>query len=379
MSQSRTHLSQPATNPLARLFADTQRQHRLFSVHWELTHRCPTRCAHCYLDVLPQGASAPDELTTPECVRVLDELADLGALNLAFSGGEILVRRDFFEIAAHARVRRFLLRLFTNGLLVTPTNAPRIAALHPYAVEISVYGANAATHEQITGGAGTFELTVRAFRLLRDCGVRTVLKTPLMRENISEFSALQELANELGASFRFDLTLTPKNSGALTPLAHCLGYADLVRFFRAALDPTHLTERVCQTDEPICNIGGNALVIDPRGEVFPCVQTRIVLGNVRAQTLATIWNTSPLWGKLRALTFEQLPLCGVCTLKQLCLRCHGLALLEAGSLSAPAPANCVEALARRQVLIEKKIVSPDYPIPLHLRVLAANVAGGALV
>ena len=59
------------------------REHRLFSVHWELTYRCNQRCSHCYLDVLPPSAKPENELTTQECLGIVDQIAEAGALNLA--------------------------------------------------------------------------------------------------------------------------------------------------------------------------------------------------------------------------------------------------------------------------------------------------------
>src|SRR5919205_905256 len=141
--------SQPAS-VYEQLLAGNESRHRLFTAHWELTYRCNEQCSHCYLEVLPANAEVPGELTTAECFRVIDELVELGTMNLIFSGGEILARRDFFQIAEYARAKRLLLRLFTNGILITPCVADRIAALHPYAVEISLYSASPQTHDRIT-------------------------------------------------------------------------------------------------------------------------------------------------------------------------------------------------------------------------------------
>ncbi|HKY05807.1 MAG TPA: radical SAM protein, partial [Blastocatellia bacterium] len=203
-----------------RLIAGTESNHRLFSAHWELTYRCNERCSHCYLDVLAPNAEAVGELTTEECLRVIDELAALGVMHLLFSGGEILARHDFFQIAEHARSKRLLLRLFTNGILITPLLADRIAALHPYSVEISLYSSAPETHDRITGIARSWELTTRALALLRDRGVRTKMKVPLMRENIGELRQMAALAAELGAQFRYDTTITPKDDGGRSPLKH---------------------------------------------------------------------------------------------------------------------------------------------------------------
>ncbi len=367
MSVEGADFNPQSDNLYNQILAKTREEHRLFTAHWELTYRCNERCAHCYLDVLPASARAPEELTTDECRRVVDELAALGVLNLTFSGGEIFARRDFFALAEYARAKRFLLRLFTNGIAITPARAERIAALHPYAVEISVYGARAETHEQITQRARSFALTTRAFRLLRERGVRTVFKTVLMRENAREFDALKALANALGAQFRYDITLTPMDNGGRAPLQHRMAYDDLVRLFRATLDPAVWTKRTLRPDQPTCGIASNALLIDPYGNIFPCVQARVPIGNLRAQSLQTLWQASPVWQELARLTLDQLPVCRQCELNSLCVRCHGLARLEDGDLRAPATSNCMAALARRQALVEQGALPQDFPIPAHLQ------------
>ena len=360
-------------NPYSQILKDTAKHHRLLSVHWELTYRCNERCTHCYLDVLAPNTSDPHELTTTECLHALDEMAKLGVLNLTLSGGEILTRHDFFEIATYARAKHFLLRLFTNGILITEPVADRIAKLHPYAVEISVYGANAETHECITQVPHSFERTTRALRWLHERGVRTFLKTPLMRENLRQLPAMETLARNLGAQFRYDVTITPKDNGSWVTLKHRLTQEDLMWLFRQTLDPADWSNRLLKSNDRSCGITLNALVIDPHGNVSPCVQVRRQVGNVREHSLQELWTDSPVWCELGNLTWEELPVCRTCDIKPLCTRCHGLAQLEDGKLAAPSSIACQQALARRQVLIEKGGLPLDYPIPGHLREIAARM------
>ncbi len=360
-------LEPESANLYAQIVTRTLKQHRLFSVHWELSYRCNERCTHCYLDVLAPSADAPGELNTEECIRVVDELAALGVLNLTFSGGEILARRDFFEIAEYAHSKRFLLRLFTNGTLVKPAVADRIAALHPYAVEISLYGVDAQTHETVTRLPRSLELSIRALRLLRERGVHTVLKTPLMHHNIRQYDALQALAIELGAQFRHSVTITPQDTGGRGPLRHRMTDDDLLWLFRKIIEPGYWEKRALPPDARTCGISLNACNLDPYGNVYPCVQTRSAAGNVREQPLQVIWKESPLWIELGNLTLGELPVCRTCELRSLCVRCHGLAQVEDGDLRGPASVNCREALVRRQVLIEKGALPADYPIPAHLQ------------
>jgi radical SAM protein with 4Fe4S-binding SPASM domain len=365
------------STPYDRLMAGTEARHRLFSVHWELTYRCNERCSHCYLDVLPANADVPDELSTEECFRVIDQVSALGAMNLLFSGGEILVRRDFFAIAEYARKRKMLLRLYTNGILITPAIADRVAALHPFAVEFSLYSAKAETHDGITGVTRSWELTTRAMRLLADRGVRSKLKVPVMRENFRELRALQQLAGDLNAQFTFDTVITPKDTGDRSTLRHRLTYPELVEVFREMLDTASWANRRVAADARTCGIGTNSLAIDPYGNVFPCIQTRELAGNLRSDSIEEIWQGSQVWSKMNRLRVNELPVCRECELRDLCVRCHGLAQTEDGDLYGPALANCREALARRQVLIEKGALPADYPIPSHLQELTqhAGVTG----
>src|ERR1700739_1906534 len=92
-----------------------------FAAHFDLTYRCNERCVHCYLDHDDHG-----ELSTAECVAVLEELAQAGTLFLTLSGGEIFLRPDLYEILAEARRLHFDISLKTNALLVTPERAKRL-------------------------------------------------------------------------------------------------------------------------------------------------------------------------------------------------------------------------------------------------------------
>jgi radical SAM protein with 4Fe4S-binding SPASM domain len=172
----------------------------------------------------------------------------------------------------------------------------------------------------------------------------------------------------LGAKFRYDITITAKDDGGRAPLHHRLTYDDYLWLFRAVIDPTVWVARTITPETRTCGIATNALVIDPRGNVSPCVQVRTRIGNLREKSLRELWESSPVWNELSHITVSQLPVCSVCELQSVCVRCHGLARLEDGDLRAPATINCLEALARRQVLIEKGALAPEkFPIPAHLR------------
>ncbi len=332
------------------ILAKSEREHRLVLVHWELTYRCNERCSHCYLDVLAPGAKVPGELSTDECRRVIDELAALGGLSVSFSGGEALMRSDLFEIAAYARRQRFAVRLFTNGLAIKPEVADRIAALYPTVVEISVYGVDAATHESITTVPGSFDLTMRAFDLLQERGVRTLLKAVIMRENYRQMSGFRALAQSKGANFHYDLTVSPKHTGDRAPFKHRMTDDELLEFYRSEMDPLQWKPTPNKPSFRFCGIGLTSLTLGPYGDVYSCVGARVRAGNVREQSLAEIWKQK-IWGELAALNLANLPACSKCELQPYCIRCHGNAGFEDGDMLGCSSSAYREARLRREALL----------------------------
>ena len=117
-------------------------------VFWNLTARCNLRCVHCYLGAGPDS-STTGELTTPEALALLDELAAVRAPVVLFSGGEPLLRPDLEELAAHARSLGLATALSTNGTLITPEVAARLRDAGFEYVGISLDGESAETHDAL--------------------------------------------------------------------------------------------------------------------------------------------------------------------------------------------------------------------------------------
>src|SRR4051794_8847282 len=146
------------------------------SAMFELTGRCNLDCGHCYLDI----AHPPDEMSTAEALRVIDELAASGTLFLVLTGGEIFLRKDTLEIAAHARRRGLAVRLLTNATRIDKKLAAEIAKVRPIAVEVSVYGSHGAAHEGVTARRHTLRRTLRGVIHLVRAGVPVGIKAPLL-------------------------------------------------------------------------------------------------------------------------------------------------------------------------------------------------------
>lgn len=309
---------------------------------YELTMACNLRCSHCYLEHRP----ARDELTTRQWFGFIDQAADLGAFFGGFTGGEILCRPDFLEIAGYAFRRGIFFHLQTNGTLIDREMARRIHDLQPTKVEVSIYGASAGVHDAITGVPGSFVKSLKAVDLLHELGIRLFIKTTVMSGNWRDVPALRRLADEHGVWFMPDPVLVPGVFGSASPLNQRMNDDEYRRYMIAegwdrepGKEFAELVEESSRPDRRVlCTAAKKRFTIAVDGEVIPCVMWRQSCGNLLNQSLESIWYGETMTG-MRKLKFEDLQSCASCEHYLNCVRCAGLAYMETGDYRG-CPSEC---------------------------------------
>jgi AdoMet-dependent heme synthase len=335
----------PDTPLMDRWIRRTVERHLPWSVHLDLTYRCNERCIHCYLDHEDHG-----EMTTQEIKDALDQLAEAGTLFLTFSGGEIFLRKDLFELIAYARLLHFDLSLKTNALLIDVARARKLRELGVRRIQISIYSADPAVHDAITKVPGSLARSIAAIRFLQAQKLNVKIACPLMKQNLTAYRDVQALAEELGVPYVLDLTITPKMDGDTSILALRIPTRELLPVLQAPRQKAPLSNSndappalaigsasssgiESQTYEDIpCSAGHNSCYISPYGDVLPCVQMPVPAGNLRRRRFQEIWFSSSEMDRVRAIRESQMPVCSACFLRQYCERCPGLALMEGGDL-----------------------------------------------
>ncbi len=336
------------TDRYSRIVKKTQEKLIPFTVHWELTYQCNLRCPHCYVG--PQNSR--EELSLEQVTAILDLLKEQGTLYVIFSGGEILTREDFFDIARYSRQKGFALRLLTNGTLIDETVADQIQELHPLTVEISVYGSTPATHDRITACQGSFARSLKALRLLNQRGIRTIVKSLIMKGNAPEFQRMKELAQEIGSPFLYDPIIIPKMDGSMEPCSNRLDRTELLSLLYPEVRETKKS-RNSREDDLSCSAALNAFSISPNGDVFPCPGFKETGGNVTKQPLSEIQH-SPIFSKMRSITLSDLRECKGCELIRYCNRCPALAWMETGDLFGACRVNCLLADVIKSIIDDKR-------------------------
>ncbi len=318
------------------------------SVQLDLTYRCNERCVHCYLDHDDHG-----EMTTAEIKDLLDQMADAGVFYLTLSGGEILMRRDFFQILEHARLRTFCVKLKTNGVMIRAKEAKRLRALGVESIQISIYSHRPEVHDAITKVPGSLRNSIEAVRFLRTQGLHVVLANVLMVQNAADYKGVRALAAELGVSCSLDPTVTPMMDGDRSILSLNVDQAALREVFRNG-DLVGNVEEFCAPPSAVdadaldtlpCSAGHTACYVSPYGDVYPCVQFPLPSGNVRHTRFVDIWRDSPQLKEVRSITLRDMPSCSKCAHGATCTRCPGLAYME-GNMRGPSSQDCEKSYAR---------------------------------
>ncbi|HEV7484868.1 MAG TPA: radical SAM protein [Thermoanaerobaculia bacterium] len=164
-------------------------------VVWNATRTCNLACIYCYADA--ETARFANELTTDEARAMIEDLALMNVPSLLISGGEPLVRPDIFELAAYATSLGVRVTFSTNGTLITPEKARRIADSGVTYVGISVDG-DETRHDRMRGRIGAFGDTIRGIRNCRDAGIRVGVRFTVTQDNLDEIDSVFRMVEDEG-------------------------------------------------------------------------------------------------------------------------------------------------------------------------------------
>lgn len=355
-----------------------------FLVVWDFTHKCNLRCKHCYSK---SGAVQEEELTTQEAKDVVDQLADAGVTALAFSGGEPLSRSDFFEVAEHAVKRGLYVSVATNGTLLTKEMTRKLKEAKIHYVEISIDGATAKTHDAFRGVVGAFDKALQGLKNCVEADLCACIATTATKNNLEEFPAIIDLAEEIGAERftyfnfiptgrakeHFDQDLSPEereklmryllnrmSKGCKTTILttapqlarvalQCQGPAGTgeVTMSMAHMQTVKVSKKAVPLADFIGGCGAGRLYcsLSPQGDVHPCVFFPVTVGNLKTQNFQDIWLNSTMFKDLRNRK-KLKGTCGSCNYKYICGGCRARANAYYGDFLTSDP-GCVYGKKRK--------------------------------
>ncbi|HMA16604.1 MAG: pyrroloquinoline quinone biosynthesis protein PqqE [Bacteroidota bacterium] len=324
----------------------------------ELTHRCPLQCPYCSNPLALEAASA--ELSTAEWKRVIGEAAELGALQIHFSGGEPTARRDLEELVAAAAEAGLYTNLITAGVLLSRDRLEALREAGLDHVQLSFQDSEAAGCDRIGGYAGGFAKKLDCARWTVELGLPLTLNMVVHRQNLAHLPAMLDHAEKLQAR-RVEIAHVQYygwaylNRAALMPTRAQLEEATaVVEAARERLKGVLVIDYVVPdyyARRPKSCMGGwgrQFLNISPAGKVLPCHAaesiTTLAFDRVTEKSLAEIWQHSPAFEAYRGTAWMPEP-CRSCERREIdwggC-RCQAFAL--AGEAGAVDPACALSPL-----------------------------------
>ena len=281
---------------------------------------------------------------------MLNQLSEIGTLDIAFTGGEPLIRKDIFDILWYAKRLGLIVTLFTNGSLINRSIADEFKRLG-LRVDISMHGGTKRTFEQITGIEGSYEKVMEAVDLLTARGIRLKIKTCAMKENFDELIGISKFARKIKASFILDTKVVFRNDGSRDPLEHRISpeeaeivkrqcYPEMYRKTYRNL-PRKITPFSSLRKIKHCGAGYDYTVINASGELNICIgmpfpRYPILNGSLKEgwKIIKSILDNTPPDKSLR---------CKKCEVSRFCSRCPARIYLEVGKINSCSPMAFAEA------------------------------------
>lgn len=347
----------------------------LYSFDLEVTARCNNDCSHCYINLPANDSDAKKkELSLDQISNIADQAADMGALWCLLTGGEPLLREDFFDIYMALKKKGFLISLFTNACLITQKHADFLKKYPPRDIEVTVYGVTKETYERISRKPGSFNAFMRGLDILMGTGNRIRFKTMALRSNLHEHPKIAQFCRERTKDYfrfdpqlhlRFDRNAERNNlikSERLSPdEVAAVERADDARFGLLKKNCNKLINESFNHIECYhlfhCGAGNGSFNVSYDGFFRLCSSLwhPETIYDLKKGTLKEAWGKFvPQVRDMRSNRKEFLEKCRKCSIINLCLWCPAHAYLETGEMDSVIDYFCKVAHAREKSLCSAK-------------------------
>ena len=340
---------------------------------WEFTLNCNLNCIHCGSSA---GAKRPDELTTSEAEALCYGLKKAGCLGLALMGGEPLLRKDFFRIAALVRSLGMDLSVITNGTIFDRDIFRQLKALSPRVVAVSIDASVPELHDNIRGSAGAFQKTWEFIELARAEGVPVSVITTIHRLNLKELPAIREqlvgkkiawqiqTAGAEGRRFPRELLLDEEEFYSVglfidaTRKKYSIDEMPVIGAHDLGFHSMMLGNLSLYNDWDGCQAGISVLGIQSNGNIKGCLSMddSTIEGNIRDADICDIWNSESAFSYSRSFkTADAGDNCAACDHLDKCKGgCNEMSLMKTGRLHNDP--YCFSAIEKR--LFSRELKNP---------------------
>jgi heme b synthase len=313
-------------------------------VAWESTRACNYACQHCRAQA--QKQADPNQLTTKEALKMVDQIAAFCKPVFIISGGDPLLREDIFEVAKYASDQGLRVVMSPSGSNITPEVIQKMKATGVRMISLSLDGSNATVHDGFRQVEGAFDLAMHNMALARENQMPFRINTTVTQHNLTDLPNILKLAVDLGAVEWDVFMLVPTGRGKIQMEITPEQYEETLQaVYQSSLTATIQIKVTCapQYSRIVsqhadgsqenkgkhggrgCMAGNGFCFISHVGEVYGCGFLPIKAGSVKQQNFREIYQNAQLFKQLRNPSLLK-GKCGVCNYKAACGGCRARAL-----------------------------------------------------
>lgn len=307
----------------------------------EITSRCNFQCQYCGND---SGIEKKDELSLKEILNLIAEMERLSVLKLTLTGGEPLLRKDFFEVLKFATQKIPRVTVTSNGSLIDQETSERLKKAGVAALKISLDGTES-FHDRQGRYKGAYQKAIRAIKNLLNKEIEVRVQSTLMRNNTQEILTLIPILANLGVKAHIIVPVSPIGRASTGLMLKPDEYLNLI--LKVNQKTRELNSKTIFEIRPVfgldfknnldvlstkykCEALKTSLEITSDGKVIPCSFLPIEIGNVREASLQEIWHSKKV-NQARKI-FDENYLKGKCSLCCFRKECGGGCLANSYAL-----------------------------------------------
>lgn len=313
--------------------------------NFELTARCNFDCPMCYVHLSAEEIAAQGkELTAQQWISIAEQARDRGLMFALLTGGEPLVRKDFFEIYGAMKEMGLLISLNSNGSTLQGENLQRLIDDPPQRINVSLYGGCPETYRTMCGN-DAFEGVVENLRQLRKASIDVRLNVSLTPYNYQDLDQIYSISKDLKAPMKVSSYMYPPirvNRDCEHRLSAEEAARIAVKWDQMRLSQEEFEQRVkgyqameavelkeCSVDPDLgvsCRAGSTSFWMTWDGRMLPCG----MMPGPETYPLEVGFDAA--WDELRRRT-AQLPnpvKCACCKYRNFCSVCSAVCVTETG-------------------------------------------------
>lgn len=305
-----------------------------------VTNKCNLKCRHCIYD---SNGYEMDDLSCAAVENIIPDLKKLGVKEVHLTGGEPLANPELFDIIKLLSEKNFVVRMQSNGMLITESNVKRLKKAGLKSILISIDGLEK-NHNWLRDNPNSYKKSIEAIKICKNFELYCRANTVLHKKNLDDIFGILQVTMDLGVDQHSFFYLTPGGRGknlkeytltlkewndaenAILRACDILNCKHKVKFQNLIVNNDEINEcRILDRD--------NCLLLSD-GNVYPCVffvNSPYSLGNIKKDSLLNIWNNDANWQKYRVISNKN------CGSKKCDGGCKGLSFLINGNMTSCDP------------------------------------------